>query len=167
MSGTAILFALACVASALNLPRQFNDGVRLAISPSCGTIGGTPANVNAGLLPLNEYKNIVVFGDGYSSNGVTDGSNPAPPVVVPPSPKAGGRMSDGYVWTEYLANDSGATLNNYAVSFELCPAVFIDVSFAASRLTVLMLTSTSGRIQQMLRIQRAKASLLLVPPCLC
>ncbi|TFK56387.1 hypothetical protein OE88DRAFT_1620542 [Heliocybe sulcata] len=117
MSWITPLFAVISAASALTLPtrRQFNDGVHLAISPTCGTLGGSPANVNSGLLPLNEYKTIVVFGDGYSSNGVSDGSTAEPAIVIPPSPKAGGRMSDGPVWTEYLAADSGATLKNYAV----------------------------------------------------
>lgn len=39
-----------------------NSGIHLAVSPKCGTLTGTPADVNAGLLPLKSYKTLVTFG---------------------------------------------------------------------------------------------------------
>ncbi|KAG6911268.1 hypothetical protein DXG01_002106 [Tephrocybe rancida] len=88
--------------------------VHLAVSPKCGTLDGPVADVNAGLAPLNTFKTIVTFGDGYSDNGVRDGSVAKAPVLTPPNPKAGGRPSNGLVWVEHLAQAAGATLKGYA-----------------------------------------------------
>lgn len=96
-----------------------NDGIHLAISPICGTLkvpATNVSNVNAGLLPLSDYTTIVSFGDSYTSAGEKDGSTPKPAVVIPPSPEAGGRVSNGPVWIENIAADTGALFKDYAVS---------------------------------------------------
>lgn len=43
--------------------RDDNDGVHLAVSPKCGPLGGTLADVNAG-IDLSQIKTIVSFGVG-------------------------------------------------------------------------------------------------------
>ncbi|KAG9006004.1 hypothetical protein FRB93_009105 [Tulasnella sp. JGI-2019a] len=101
-----------------------NDGIHLAISASSNcankkidfsTVNVT-SDVNAGLLNLHEYTTIVTFGDSYTTVGVTDGSTPAPAVIVPPSPKAGGRTTNGKVWIEDIVDDIGSPhLMDYAV----------------------------------------------------
>ncbi|KAG8724279.1 hypothetical protein FRC09_020489 [Ceratobasidium sp. 395] len=95
-----------------------NDGITLAISPTCGKLStsGNTADVNAGLLDIKSYKTIVSFGDSYTSDGKKDGSAPDPAVVVPPNPHAGGRTTNGPVWIENIANDIGATFKDYAVA---------------------------------------------------
>ncbi|KAG8793060.1 hypothetical protein FRC12_003993 [Ceratobasidium sp. 428] len=101
-----------------------NDGITLAISPTCGklTTSGNTADVNAGLLDIKSYKTIlticvkVSFGDSYTSDGKKDGSAADPAVVVPPNPHAGGRTTNGPVWIENIANDIGATFKDYAVA---------------------------------------------------
>ncbi|PVF97902.1 hypothetical protein CPB86DRAFT_826166 [Serendipita vermifera] len=94
-----------------------NDGIHLAIGPTCGrlTANGNSSDVNAGLFDLKKYKTIVSFGDSYTAGGVTDGSPLAPAVIIPPSPKAGGRTTNGPIWIEYVANDTGARFMDYAV----------------------------------------------------
>src|SRR3954470_16556847 len=76
-----------------------NDGIHLAVSAASNcaskkinfaTVNVT-SNVNAGLSDLRKYTTFVTFGDSYTTVGVTDGSAPLPPVLTPPSPKAGGR----------------------------------------------------------------------------
>ncbi|KAJ1300660.1 hypothetical protein OPQ81_002308 [Rhizoctonia solani] len=94
-----------------------NDGIRLVIGPTCGklTATGNVTDANQGLLNLKKYKTIVSFGDSYTAGGVNDGSPLAPPVIIPPSPKAGGRTTNGPVWIENIANDIGARFMDYAV----------------------------------------------------
>ncbi|KAG8706516.1 hypothetical protein FRC09_002377 [Ceratobasidium sp. 395] len=112
-----------------------NDGIHLAIGPTCGkfTATGNTSDLNAGLWDLKQYKTIVSFGDRYTSShikstmiskdakfsytagGVDDGSPLAPAVITPPSPKAGGRTTNGPVWIEYIANDTSARFMDYAV----------------------------------------------------
>lgn len=41
---------------------QRNDGITLAVGPNCGSLSGEPVDVNAGLLPIAQYKTIVAFG---------------------------------------------------------------------------------------------------------
>ncbi|KAJ7622435.1 hypothetical protein FB45DRAFT_927773 [Roridomyces roridus] len=97
------------------LPRQTNDGVHLAITPTCGTIGGTVANTNAG-VSTSGMKTLVAFGDSYTSGGRSDGG-PLPAAVLNGiSPRAGGRVTDGPVWAEDIASDLGLTIMDYAVS---------------------------------------------------
>jgi hypothetical protein len=55
------LFALLCIVAAINVPRQTNDGVHLAITPTCGKLGGTFTNVNAGIV-TSGIKTLVAFG---------------------------------------------------------------------------------------------------------
>ncbi|EIN14243.1 hypothetical protein PUNSTDRAFT_41511 [Punctularia strigosozonata HHB-11173 SS5] len=105
------LLSLASAVAATPLSRDANDGVRLAVNPKCGA-----TDLVAGLPSLDTFKNIVTFGDSFTDAGVHNGSAPAPAVLVPPNPKAGGRMTNGPVWAEYLASDIGATLFPYAVS---------------------------------------------------
>ena len=49
------------------------------------------------------YTNVLAFGDSLSDNGAADGVGIA-------------RMSNGAVWTEYLAADLGAQLTDWAIS---------------------------------------------------
>lgn len=106
-----------------------NDGIHLAVSAASNcasrhidfaTVNVT-SNVNAGLKDFHEYSTIVTFGDSYTSAGETNGSTPAPPVVIPPNPRAGGRETNGFTWIENIANDYGSHLMDYAVSLS-----FID-----------------------------------------
>ncbi|KAG8743861.1 hypothetical protein FRC10_011329 [Ceratobasidium sp. 414] len=94
-----------------------NDGIHLAIGPTCGrlTTTGNTSDLNAGLWDIKRYKTIVSFGDSYTAGGVDDGSPLAPAVITPPSPKAGGRTTNGPVWIEYIANDTSARFMDYAV----------------------------------------------------
>ncbi|KAG9037198.1 hypothetical protein FRB95_006451 [Tulasnella sp. JGI-2019a] len=101
-----------------------NDGIHLAISAAsnCATKNinfstvNVTSNVNAGLLALTGYTTFVTFGDSYTTVGVRDGSTPAPAVLIPPSPKAGGRTTNGKVWIEDIADDVGSPhLMDYAV----------------------------------------------------
>ena len=59
-----VLFSVTFVA-AVRVPgpiaRQTNDGVHLAINPTCGKLGGTTANVNAGIVTTG-IKTLVAFG---------------------------------------------------------------------------------------------------------
>ncbi|RDB28732.1 hypothetical protein Hypma_016099 [Hypsizygus marmoreus] len=107
------VFAAISTVSAAVLRRGVTD-VHLAVNPKCGTLSGSPADVNAGLRSLNVYKTIVSFGDAYTDGGVRDGSPLKPAVLVPPSPKAGGRLSNGPIWVENLAKNAGAVLKDYA-----------------------------------------------------
>ncbi|KAF4579656.1 hypothetical protein EYR40_000167 [Pleurotus pulmonarius] len=104
-------------ATHLNVLRQSggNDGVYLAIGPRCGPLGGSFADVSAGVM-LSNYKTIVAFGDSYTDGGKHDGSPLDPPVLIPPDVLAGGRSTNGLVWVEHLANDVGATIKDYAIA---------------------------------------------------
>lgn len=104
-----------------------NDGIHLAVSAASNcasphidfaTVNVT-SNVNAGLKDFHEYKTIVTFGDSYTTDGVRNGSKPAPPIVIPPNPKAGGRTTNGLTWIENIADDYGSHLMDYAVSVKL------------------------------------------------
>ncbi|KAF5349323.1 hypothetical protein D9758_011796 [Tetrapyrgos nigripes] len=90
-----------------------NDGIHLAVYPSCGPLGGPYADANAGLIP-GSFKTIVSFGDSYTDGGIDNGSSLLPPVLIPPNPEAGGRSTNGPVWVEGVASDIGATLMDYA-----------------------------------------------------
>ncbi|KAJ7681063.1 carbohydrate esterase family 16 protein [Mycena polygramma] len=111
------LCTLLSVAAAVNVPiaRQTNDGVHLAITPTCGKLGGTTANVNAGIVTTG-IKTFVAFGDSYTSGGRSDGGPLPAAVLSGTSPRAGGRVTDGPVWAEGVASDLGATIKDYAVS---------------------------------------------------
>ncbi|KAJ7032603.1 carbohydrate esterase family 16 protein [Mycena alexandri] len=111
------LFALLSVVRAIpeRIARQTNDGVHLAITPTCGKLGGTFANANAGVVTAG-MKTLVAFGDSYTSGGRSDGGPLPAAVLVGTSPRAGGRVTDGPVWAENVASDLGATIRNYAVS---------------------------------------------------
>ncbi|KAJ6578452.1 carbohydrate esterase family 16 protein [Mycena capillaripes] len=109
------LFALLSVVAAINVPRQTNNGVHLAITPTCGKLGGTFTNVNAGIV-TSGIKTLVAFGDSYTSGGRSDGGPLAPAVLTGTSPRAGGRVTDGPVWAEDVASDLSATIKDYAVA---------------------------------------------------
>ncbi|KAJ6546038.1 hypothetical protein DFH09DRAFT_1508309 [Mycena vulgaris] len=115
------VFALLSIAAAVavrvpsQVARQTNDGVHLAIAPTCGKLGGTVASVNSGIV-LTGIKTLIAFGDSYTSGGRSDGSALPAAVLVGTSPRAGGRVTDGPVWAEDLASDVGATIKDYAVS---------------------------------------------------
>ncbi|KAJ7143918.1 carbohydrate esterase family 16 protein, partial [Mycena epipterygia] len=114
------LFALLSMAvvAAVRVPglvtRQ-NGGVHLAITPTCGKLGGTVTNANAGIL-TSGMKTLVAFGDSYTFGGRSDGGTLPAAVLTGTSPRAGGRGTDGPVWAEDLASDLGATIKDYAVS---------------------------------------------------
>jgi len=113
------IFLLFSLAVASNLPRDdtaLNDGIQLAVGPKCGSFSGAPADVNAGLLPIAQYKTIVTFGDSYTDGGIRNGGPRQPAVVIPPNPKAGGRATNGPVWAEDIGTDTGALVMDYAVS---------------------------------------------------
>ncbi|KAI0032535.1 carbohydrate esterase family 16 protein [Vararia minispora EC-137] len=110
-SAIATSAALAASVPAIGL----NDGIHLAVHPTCGMLGGTFQDVNAG-IDLSIVKTIVSFGDSYTDGGRHDGGPLAPPVIIPPSSLAGGRSTNGPVWVEDIANDLNATLKDYAVA---------------------------------------------------
>ncbi|KAJ7716797.1 hypothetical protein B0H14DRAFT_3012609 [Mycena olivaceomarginata] len=114
------IVTLVSVAAAVHLPveRQTNDGVHLAITPVCGKLGGTFANVNAG-IPTTGIKTLVAFGVCLTPTllvGRSDGGTLPAAVLNGTSPRAGGRVTDGPVWAEGVASDLGATIKDYAVS---------------------------------------------------
>ncbi|KDN47929.1 hypothetical protein RSAG8_03349, partial [Rhizoctonia solani AG-8 WAC10335] len=130
---TAVLIlALGARAAPAVIGLSYNDGIHLAITPTCGvpSINGTVVDVNAGLYALSGYKTIVSFGDSFTSNGKFDGSAPGPPLPTGTSPRYGGRFANGYVWVENLANDTGAHLLDYAV-----PGAVTDTSIWPSKAT--------------------------------
>ncbi|THH17063.1 hypothetical protein EW146_g3674 [Bondarzewia mesenterica] len=94
---------------------DYNDGIHLAVGPICGKLGGNFTDVNAG-IDLRKIKTIVSFGDSYTDSGKHDGSPLLPPLLTPPDPHAGGRYSDGPMWSEHIANDVNATYMAYAWS---------------------------------------------------
>ncbi|CAE6490837.1 unnamed protein product [Rhizoctonia solani] len=110
----------------------YNDGIHLAIAPTCGipSTNGNVVDVNAGLYALSGYDTIVSFGDSFTSDGKFDGSEPDPPVPTGTSPRYGGRFANGYVWIENLANDTGAHLLDYAV-----PGAVTDTAIWPSKAT--------------------------------
>ncbi|KAK0194079.1 carbohydrate esterase family 16 protein [Armillaria mellea] len=102
---------------ALLLLPSFVTSVELVISPSCGTLYGGVGDLNSGLGSLSSYSTIVAFGDGYTDGGKQDGTTLDEAVQDDTlDPKAGGRMSNGPVWVEYLASDINATIKDYAVT---------------------------------------------------
>ncbi|KAF8644241.1 hypothetical protein AX16_008596 [Volvariella volvacea WC 439] len=112
LRATALLALLSSSYAAL-VPRQ--QGVHLAVNPQCGTYPADgPTDFNAGIGPLSSFETIVAFGDDYTFGGASDGGDLPPPTVVHPNPRAGGRLSNGPVWVEYLASKAGATLRDYA-----------------------------------------------------
>ncbi|KAI0767759.1 hypothetical protein C8Q74DRAFT_1282217 [Fomes fomentarius] len=125
-----------------SLTRQdTNSGIHLAVSPICGSLSGTTADVNAGVDP-KRVKTIVAFGDSYTDGGRQDGGNLPPPVVTPPDAEAGGRSTDGKVWVEVLADDIGATVMDYAQSgactdLKLWPSAIKQVDFIGQMATFL------------------------------
>ncbi|KAG8689611.1 hypothetical protein FRC08_010873 [Ceratobasidium sp. 394] len=135
-AGVSLLALLAHAAPASShITRQdptYNDGIHLAISPTCGlpSTNGSVADVNAGLGQLGTFKTIVSFGDSFTSDGKFDGSAPDPPVQMGTSPRYGGRFANGYVWVENLANDTGARLLDYAV-----PGAVTDTAIWPSKAT--------------------------------
>ncbi|KAG9044848.1 hypothetical protein FS837_007405 [Tulasnella sp. UAMH 9824] len=94
VSSRSVLFvAFVAASSALLIKRddaERNDGIHLAIGPHCGSAKGNATDVNEGLRTLTTYKTVVSFG-------------------------AGGRTTNGPVWSEDIANDIGATFMDYAI----------------------------------------------------
>ncbi|KDN44609.1 hypothetical protein RSAG8_05374, partial [Rhizoctonia solani AG-8 WAC10335] len=117
MSLSKLTFLVGVLALVAGSAAERNDSIKLVIGPTCGklTATGNATDANRGLRNLREYKTIVSFGDSYTAGGVKDGSPLAPPVITPPSPKAGGRTTNGPVWIENIANDIGARFMDYAV----------------------------------------------------
>ncbi|KAG8914573.1 hypothetical protein FRC01_004004, partial [Tulasnella sp. 417] len=113
-----LLTAFVAASSALLIKRddaERNDGIHLAIGPHCGSAKGNATDVNEGLRTLTTYKTVVSFGDSYTAGGRADGGPLLPPVLTGTSPKAGGRTTNGPVWSEDIANDIGATFMDYAI----------------------------------------------------
>ncbi|KAI0033718.1 carbohydrate esterase family 16 protein [Vararia minispora EC-137] len=92
-----------------------NDGIHLAITAPCGKFGGGFTNANAG-IKLRAFKTMVAFGDSYTDGGRHDGGPLAPAVLVGNSTRAGGRITNGPVWIEHVANRSHTLLMDYAIS---------------------------------------------------
>ncbi len=70
--------------------------------------------------------------DSYTDGGKHDGSPLNAPVLHSPNPSAGGRYTNGPLWAEYLANASGATLKDYAVSVFIVNPGFMYLSAQVS-----------------------------------
>ncbi|KAK7462126.1 hypothetical protein VKT23_007729 [Stygiomarasmius scandens] len=92
----------------------------LAIEPECGSLSSENfTEINTGIIPLSATRTIVAFGDSWTSNGA-NGTVPVPPIMWPPSPSAGSRVtsnrraSNGFMWVEDLANSFSAKLLDYA-----------------------------------------------------
>ncbi|KAJ3757210.1 carbohydrate esterase family 16 protein [Lentinula raphanica] len=112
-----VLAQLGCIsAKAITSSRQVTSDVHLAVSPNCGSLSGPPADINNGLKPLSNYSTIVAFGDSYTSGSIFNGSALPPPVLSPPNPNAGGRITNGPLWVENLAAAANATLQDWAVN---------------------------------------------------
>jgi MYXO-CTERM domain-containing protein len=62
------------------------------------------------------YDSLVVFGDSNVDNGNLAAAGAAFGAVVNPPPNFGGRNNNGLVVVEYLANDLGIPLHDYAYS---------------------------------------------------
>jgi hypothetical protein len=60
---SVLIIASITLAAGLTVPRQShdNDGIHLAIEPTCGALGGNVSNVNSG-INLSAIKTIVAFG---------------------------------------------------------------------------------------------------------
>ena len=122
----AALLSIAICANAfavagLQLRHDDNDGIHLAISPPCGSFGGNVTNVNSG-IDLRNMDTIVSFGDSYTDGGAHDGGPLPLPIVPVNGTRAGGRITNGYVWIEHLANMTGrrgALLMDYAVQADV------------------------------------------------
>ncbi|KAJ6606143.1 hypothetical protein DFH09DRAFT_1353353 [Mycena vulgaris] len=106
------------VVSAVRVPRQTNDGVHLAITPTCGQLGGNFTNVNSGIVTTG-ITTLVAFGDSYTDGGRRDGGLLLPAVLTGTNPRAGNRVTDGPVWAEGVASDLGAVIKDYAVRTSL------------------------------------------------
>lgn len=166
VSSAAIIATSASLVAAKSIPRKQlypfpppysptrNDGIHLAVSAASNcasrhidfaTVNVT-SNVNAGLKDLHEYSTIVTFGDSYTTDGMFNGSKPAPPVVIPPNPKAGGRTTNGLTWIENIANDYGSRLMDYAVSLQFIIEVVVSISHPLNRLEVPWCVAWSGSI---------------------
>jgi hypothetical protein len=52
--------------------------------------------------------------DSYTDGGTHNGGALLPAVIVGDETRAGGRITNGPVWVEHVANRSGALLKDYA-----------------------------------------------------
>ncbi|PWN48665.1 hypothetical protein IE53DRAFT_184214 [Violaceomyces palustris] len=95
-------------------------------SPTCGRFNSSPSyqgipgerhflppSVSRG-LDLSRIRNVVVFGDSYSTLGQNNGSPVRPAVLTGDSALAGGRASNGPTWAEYLAKNISANIYGFA-----------------------------------------------------
>jgi len=90
--------------------------LRLAVSPSCGSFSSS-SYTDVG-YNYSGITTLVTFGDSWTTTGTSDGSTSQPPIVLPPISTAGGRASDGMIWTEWISNITAAgklMIKNYAV----------------------------------------------------
>ncbi|KAJ7143940.1 hypothetical protein C8R44DRAFT_915762 [Mycena epipterygia] len=148
------LFALLSVVAAAGvrvpgLVTRQNDGVHLAITPTCGKLGGTVANANAGIV-TSGMKTLVAFGDSYTSGGRSDGGTLPAAFLTGTSPRAGGRVTDGPVWAEDLASDLGATIKDYAVRARSliiahCTPLIIETKVSGAVVNVTLWPSEAGQ----------------------
>lgn len=101
--------------------------LHLAVEPSCGSFS-SPSYTDVGFpLSFSTIDTIVSFGDSWTSTGTYDGSANNPAIVVPPNSLAGGRASDGIVWTEWLSkytSGSRIVVKNYAVGGAVTDSYF-------------------------------------------
>ncbi|KAJ6538008.1 hypothetical protein B0H19DRAFT_872628, partial [Mycena capillaripes] len=84
----------------------------VATTPTCGKLGGTFANANAGTL-TTAIKTLVAFGVCSALAMSSRRRYYAGGVLTSTSPRAGGRVTDGPVWAEGVANVFGATMTFY------------------------------------------------------
>ncbi|KAI0767786.1 hypothetical protein C8Q74DRAFT_980891 [Fomes fomentarius] len=107
-------YALRLSQEVFSLARQDrNNGIHLAVSPICGSLSGSTADVNAGVALKRIKPTIVAFRDSYTDGGRQDGGPLLLAVIVPLDVETGGRSTDGEVWVEDLA---GANVMDYAQS---------------------------------------------------
>ncbi|OLN97604.1 GDSL esterase/lipase [Colletotrichum chlorophyti] len=85
---------------------------------------------------LRKLENLVTFGDSYTDEGrlsyfiSTNGTAP-PSGYLPPASNQ--TSSGGYVWARFVANSTGASLYNYAVSGASCSNEIISRYYAPIR----------------------------------
>ncbi|KAF8882870.1 hypothetical protein BD779DRAFT_1749815 [Infundibulicybe gibba] len=118
---TVSILGLPVVSGASDFPVILNttSPLTLAVQPACGALASSNfTELNAG-ININAIRTIVAFGDSWTSNGA-NGSVPVPPILWPPSPSAGSRLtenrraSNGFIWVEDMANSLSAKLLDYA-----------------------------------------------------
>jgi len=142
-----LAFCLTSIGSICTDSFQRTQGqVTLATQPKCGALtSDTFVNFNSG-INLDKIKTIYSFGDSWSATGNSKGGPPKPPIVKRPKPTAGGRATNGLMWTEGLA--AKKKLMSYAIG-----GATVDSTLWSSRSTKTdMVNHVKTFLQQGLKI---------------